>query len=224
MNELMISISCCEEVKKAIEEIDHPCHKIVRFQGNELKFFQHPEPWNGNIEKAKILFVGSNPSYNESEEYPTDSWDNEAIYEYHNNRFLTGYYQTNRNKVLFWRKMRKSASWLLGIPLNNPNLEKNICLTEIVHCKSPREIGFPEACNKCVEKWMDKVLTEFNGKYIVVFSKAAQERFKMFEIQNQASIVGKRIIYVPHPSRWSYCGTDEEIKEKFFDNNIINGT
>ncbi len=80
----------------------------------------------------------SNPSHNESEEYPTDCWDDE-LYSYHSNRFQTDYYQRNKNKVLYWQKIRKSASWLSGIPLDNGDLEQQFCLTEIVHCKSTKD-------------------------------------------------------------------------------------
>lgn len=70
---LMMSISNCDEIERAKEDSNHPCHKIVHYQyiENRRKAFQHPEPWNGNIEKADILFVGSNPSIDFDEYYPT---------------------------------------------------------------------------------------------------------------------------------------------------------
>lgn len=218
MKQLMINISRCDEVEKAINDSNHPCHKIVDFQKSELQFFQHPEPWNGNIKSASILFIGSNPSYDKNEEYPTDIWGDEEIYEYHNTRFFCDYYQRNKTKVLFWQKMRKSASWLLGISLDDSNLENSICVTEIVHCKSRKEIGLSEACGKCVEKWLEKILKQFGGKYMVVFGKTARIEFEKYISKNQGMIDDKiKIIYAPHPSRWSYTGTDEEIRVQYFE-------
>lgn len=214
----MIDISRCNEVEKALDDSNHPCHNIVNFQKNELKSFQHPEPWNGNIKNASILFVGSNPSYNKNEEYPTDIWSDEDIYGYHNNRFSCEYYQKNKNKVRFWQKMRKSTSWLLGIPFDDSNLEKSICVTEIVHCKSHKEIGVSEACGKCVEKWLEKILKEFNGEYIVVFGKTSRTVFEKYISKNPRTIDDKiKIIYVPHPSRWRFIGTDEKIRATYFE-------
>lgn len=42
---------------EAINDSNHPCHKIVDFQKSELHFFQHPEPWNGNT-NSTISFLG----------------------------------------------------------------------------------------------------------------------------------------------------------------------
>ena len=114
MKTLLINISRCNEVKNAIENSNHPFYRIVNSQ-EKLKPFQNPEPWNGDINKADILFLSSNLSYNPDENYPTDSWDDENIYNYHKNRFSDEHYQKNKKKVLFWQKTRKSASWLLNI-------------------------------------------------------------------------------------------------------------
>ena len=100
---LMMSISNCDEIERAKEDSNHPCHKIVHYQYIEKqgKAFQHPEPWNGNIERAAILFVGSNPSIDFDEEYPTDEWCDNDIYTFHYDRFSVSndYYQKNKNKV-----------------------------------------------------------------------------------------------------------------------------
>ncbi len=77
--------------------------------------FKHPEPWDGFIERAEILFIGSNPSIDFDEIYPTDYWEKEEIYEFYNNRFsaVNDYYVRNKNKVKYWQCMRKVTSWLL---------------------------------------------------------------------------------------------------------------
>ena len=214
MKTLLINISRCNEVKNAMENSNHPCHKIVNYQ-EKIKPFQNPEPWNGDINKADILFLSSNPSYDPNENYPTDSWNDEKIYNYHKDRFFDKYYQKNKNKVQFWQKTRKSASWLLNISLDDTTLEEHICMTEIVHCKSKKENGVCEASNMCAEKWLGKILNEFKGQYIVVFGKNAKDYFERY-IANNKNVIEKKVIYAPHPTRWCFVGTENAIREKYF--------
>ena len=115
---------------------------------------------------------------------------------------------------MFWQKTRKISSWLLNIPLDDLTLEDHICLTEIVHCKSTGEKGFSESCDMCFKKWMDKVLKEFRGSYIVVFGNKANEVFTKYTLNNINGV--KEIIFVPHPSRWHFIGSDDIIREKYF--------
>lgn len=212
-----MSISNCDEIERAKEDSNHPCHKIVHYQYNEKqeKVFHHPDPWNGNIEGAAILFVGSNPSIDFDEDYPTDEWCDNDIYTFHNNRFSVSnnYYQKNKNKVKYWQCVRKIASWLLEKSLNDDSLDASICATEIVHCKSKNEIGVRESCYECTKKWMTKVLSNYKGTYIVVLGKQAELSFKRIVSGNAEYFKNKKIIYAPHPSRWRYKGKDFEIKE-----------
>jgi hypothetical protein len=75
-------ISSCPSVQIAINNKNHPCHKVVNEQTKlidiEIKR-QRPEPWMGGLAKANLLFVSSNPSINEDpyplgEVFPTYEW------------------------------------------------------------------------------------------------------------------------------------------------------
>ena len=47
------------------------CHEIYNSQGcADIRDFQVPEPWSGDIENAPILFVGINPGFTPGELYP----------------------------------------------------------------------------------------------------------------------------------------------------------
>ena len=47
------------------------CNPLYRSQScSTLQDFQIPEPWNGDIINAPILFVGLNPGFTEDELYP----------------------------------------------------------------------------------------------------------------------------------------------------------
>lgn len=65
--ELILSIARCEEIETATTNEQHPCYDMVNVQ--TTKEFHLPEPFNGNIETAEILFIGSNPNYDENENY-----------------------------------------------------------------------------------------------------------------------------------------------------------
>ncbi|MGL5712463.1 MAG: hypothetical protein ACRCX2_05545, partial [Paraclostridium sp.] len=68
MKKLLEKISTCENIKKCLEgDTSNPCYKIINNQ--EKENFQLPEPWNGDLEKAPVIILGSNPSINENEMY-----------------------------------------------------------------------------------------------------------------------------------------------------------
>jgi len=77
MNNLLHEITNCPNIEKARLDANHPCHKIVNTQPRDN--FQLPEPWNGNIVDAPILFISSNPSFDDNEYYPTTEWKKEVI-------------------------------------------------------------------------------------------------------------------------------------------------
>lgn len=67
--DLMIGIArctgcgCCRKIRKA--QCDH-------------NVFHLPEPWNGHLSEADILFVGTNPNYNAKEvDFPQDKDPND---------------------------------------------------------------------------------------------------------------------------------------------------
>lgn len=49
--------------------------------------FQLPEPWNGDIDNAKIIFFGANPGYTFEEDYPNYSWGKGDVENFFVNRF-----------------------------------------------------------------------------------------------------------------------------------------
>lgn len=56
------SIARCPNVDRCLDgDTHHPCSTIVQSQHAGKADFQLPEPWRGQIDKARILFIGSNP-------------------------------------------------------------------------------------------------------------------------------------------------------------------
>lgn len=211
--ELLLGISYCDEVAKAIDNKEHPCNEVVNFQfsNNPNGKWQHPEPWNGNLDTAEILFIGSNPNINFNElDFPTDDVNDKYIINFHINRHDTSRYG---------KSVRKLASYILDRPVDE--VEKLICTTEAVHCKSPSEIGISNkktrktlpSCTMCTDKWMTKILDKFNGKYIVILGKTAKDIMESFFEKNPVCYNNKVVIYDYHPSYYMHHHVkDEEIK------------
>ena len=167
MSELLLSISHCEEVEKALIDKNNECHVVVSYQKKEPRHL--PEPWNGNINTAEVLFISSNPSYNAKENFPSPLSDVFSVEKFFLNRLYNSDYRPR-----FYIGIKKCALWILKTT-EESKLKNRICCTNIVHCKSPRQIGVERACNKCSQKWLAKVLQEFHGEYIVVIGRIAQK-------------------------------------------------
>jgi hypothetical protein len=82
---LLIEIARCPNVRLALKDESHACRTVVAAQDiPDLPPFPHqfPEPWSGRIETAPLLFVGSNPSLNPDETFPTKGWSADGIEAY----------------------------------------------------------------------------------------------------------------------------------------------
>lgn len=213
--QLITQITGCAEVEKAKKDSNHPCNKIVCSQ-NEHEF-QLPEPWNGDISNAEILFISSNPSIDPKanqdghESYPTEKHSNEDLPEFFRTRF-DKYTHFNGNKQTYWFYANKCVGWILGVESYGVNLLRDhAVLTEVVHCKSQSEskFGVKECSRLCSRLWLDKVLAEFNGKYIVVVGNIAKACMHGRQIEN------KKIAFIPSHQARGY--TNEQRRKKLLD-------
>lgn len=170
--ELLIEIARCEFFFNCKNT---PCEKIVNFQYQTDR--QLPEPWNGDIENSKILFISSNPSINENEIYPLASWANEEIIDFFQNRFSETrahvknfLYPRHKdgyagNWVRYWGFIRSISRKLLGRENVIPGIDYS--LIEIVRCKSHNEYGVAQALDTCAEKYLQRTLSLSKAKVIV---------------------------------------------------------
>lgn len=204
MKNLLLEIAKCCEVEKAKSDSTHPCKKIVCNQESfGITDFQIPEPWNGHLDTAEILFISSNPSIDPNENYPTAFWKDEDIISFFENRFDN----TPRNQwSRYWKSIKNCAGWII------PNIcFDKIAITEIVHCKSKCEFGVYDCMNYCAEKWLKEVLSVYTGKYIVLVGKVAQNFYvKVKELCHETIV-----IQTPHFSRPVKGLTDEKRKQDF---------
>jgi hypothetical protein len=199
----------------------HPCTKIVGLQMHRR--FQLPEPWSGHIDTAPILFISSNPSIDDLEIYPDQSWDSDTMMDFFRNRFTSEKKWVDRNLrvlqqnglrsdwVRFWASARARVHEITGKSKQEIKPGIDFALTEIVHCKSKDEHGVREARDFCADRYLVRVLSISTAKVFVVFGKVAGDAMKssfgsnMTSHSNHLRIVSiggipRVLAFLPHPS------------------------
>lgn len=203
---LLIEIVKCKNIHdcKINRNKNNPCYKIVDLQ-QELNNFQVPEPWNGDIENAPILFLSINPAINENEEFPTFNklkWDNNKIIDFFCNRFdgeyakiindnaYIRYKDGNFSKTVgYWNTTLKNTAAIMNIDPINVKMGEDNCIIEIVHCKTHGQGNLNIRCeNECFNNYIEKILKLSKAFIIVLVGIAARDFFikKYFkEISNE---------------------------------------
>lgn len=222
MMNLLHEIARCPHVQSCLQNplVEHPCREIILSQSSStLDEHQVPEPWSGRLEQAPILFLSSNPSIGSIEDYPRWLWSDDAIDDYFNNRFGDGYKAwiidgtktlqndgTHSRSVRFWVEVRQRAIELLQ---RNVVPGVDYALTEIVHCKSRKEIGVTQAQRECVHSYLRRVLEIATARVIVVLGTSAKKAMQgEFNIPERVTVFGpitisgreKLITFLPHPN------------------------
>jgi hypothetical protein len=162
-----------------------PCFKVVSVQeGVPLRDHQVPEPWNGIIEKARLLFVSSNPSINYTEQYPVWASRLDERIDFFEHRFGGGKTQWTSNRrtlqkdgtystgpVSYWSAIHNRAIELLG-----PDARAGIdyAMTEVVHCKSTDNRGVREARTQCAERYLRRTFELSPASVIVIIGEEAR--------------------------------------------------
>lgn len=230
---LALAIAGCKEVATASRDRRHGCHRIVLAQEHlGTEFRQSPEPWVGNLSRAKVLFVASNPSISEApetgEDYPMvsfntadfshNAWPEERIASFHTQRFsqslprpfvnLRAQYlckddkyrgsdkaQPGKDSQRYWKSALRESEFILQRPLD---MSSDICLTEVVHCKTKSEtdrngqsVGLEEALPTCSKKYLDQILLLSSALLIVVVGSIARD-----------TVLGMGDWNPPSQSRW----------------------
>lgn len=185
------------------------CAKVAAVQAG-FADRQVPEPWNGDLAHAPILFVSSNPSISEIEDYPSPGWTDDAIADFFEHRY--GRWMADGTKGLrkdgtrgkanpFLSSVRKTAERLLDRP---PVPGIDYAVTEVVHCKSKAEEGVSEALNECTRRYLGRILEAAGAEVVVVLGDRANVALGARPIGLHASIeLGGRprlLLVLPHPN------------------------
>jgi hypothetical protein len=204
---LALEISSCSEVANALSDASHPCHGVVSWQAKQWiptittianSDMHRPEAWTGDITKAPIIFLSSNPSFNKDENYPSwdlNKWPVEKILDFALNRFsakqlrlygateygaLKNFDRTieldgalSKKRVRYWSWVRQLVSHILEKPEDQVSAIDDYVMTEIIHCKSPHEEGVVSARKKCKDKYLERILALSPAELIFIVGKNA---------------------------------------------------
>lgn len=205
---LLREIVHCDNVEKCLfgQNEGHLCYSIVQSQGVvSLDNFQVPEPWNGNIVSAPILFLSSNPSISEIEDYPYWGWQDDLIEDFFTHRFgggrkdwvRGGKYALRRDgsylpATPFWSEVMNRATEILGRQAN-PGID--FAITEIVHCKSRSNIGVDNAIGECSNRYLLRVLGVSNSNILACIGKKVGSLVReAMRVKKDVRSIGPRVV------------------------------
>lgn len=200
------------DLLKKGKSVESPYSEIVKYQIDNkeelgIKNMYLPEPWNGHLSKARIMFISSNPSIG-YENFPTKKWDDSDIIDFFDNRFRIPLEDKDISR--FWKSIAKYVTWIIPEASNQSVLEildNYVVSTELVHCKSRDEKGVSK-CAKEECEFMNDIIKEFNGDIIVLLGNTVKKYYNsgIFLIDKE----GVTITTMPHPNARGY--TDRKRK------------
>lgn len=205
---LKYDICHCPNIEAWFTDADSPkldpCSKIISSQKlprnyGSLPRFQLPEPWQGHIDPAPVLFLSSNPSIDNGVTSPDPCWSQseQQLTNYYDTSFdnpggwiIDGKYTEGPNGNLhlqrFWSGVKRRAMELLQRDVK-PGVD--YAITEVVHCKSQREVGVREAIDTCAHLYLRRVISLSAAKVIVVLGQKAQLAVKS-ELKAELNLAG----------------------------------
>lgn len=234
-SELLINIAKNEEPQKVFDNINNKTqsvyYNVVNSQINAgIKQMHLPEPWNGHLTQAQIMFIGSNPSFCKEEEFPTKYWSKNKIISFFENRF---YNYEKDDASLYWKYLIKYTDWTIDliddiskekirnsdrvndrqfIKENFNKLNDLIVSTEIVHCKSKKEKGTlnRKLLDEEFKQWMPQIINKFKGKIIILFGNMAGNYLeKIRDLTKNKNIIVIQQHHLSHNPQ-----TDDEKREE----------
>ena len=236
--QLLEKIIQCSNINDAFQNIPSKCKEVVMFQEKFLEkhkdklnlenkaVFAVPEPWSGDILKARILLISSNPSISTEDftenQYPlkliqnaklTSSINKLDYYDFFTNRFQKEIYTSNEEflAVPFWRTIE---DWYLKLTKNknsnglvskvNRYRGKDFVITELVHCKSKSEVGVSEAMDTCFDKWFEKIIQLCKAKIIIILGAESRDKILVWLFPENRDIINERGRYIePYPKLYT---------------------
>lgn len=192
--DLLWRIASCGQISEALKSESHPCRGVVDSQRPRTGLdLQVPEGWAGNLGAARVVFVSSNPSISEgpselAERYPTRRCSEEEVVQFLGRRFDQTLDPPHVNAELrhrqnngefaphptrFWVGVKALAVELLG---GEADPARNYVMTEVVHCKSKKELGVDAAVETCGTRYLNEILRLCPAKVVIVVGTKAQRR------------------------------------------------
>lgn len=209
-NSLLDDICHCSNIADCVREgnSNNPCYNITTAQEvKNINDFQVPEPWNGSIVTAPVLFVGDYASMRYDEEYPNYGWPSHLLENYFNHRFSGGLkpwikdglyplYKNGQHSSVwnrFWSSCKNRALELYRKVDVVPGFD--FSTTMAVRCRVKYANYIKEALDECVKRHLAKVICLAGAAIIVGLGKIAVASLRrVFYIQGEDNIYGPIMI------------------------------
>jgi hypothetical protein len=220
-SQLLLEIARCHIAQQHCQnpKVCGPCSAIVSVQKtSRWENFQVPEPWSGDLVKARILFLSSNPSINMAEVYPNASSTDSELRDFFESRFAGHWIRDGKyprlktekygSAVKYWSNIRGRASELM----NDPKPGVDFALSEIVHCKSEREEGVDYALSHCTDRYLERLLSCTGARVIVLVGRKTLNRWNELQLElpkvldregtDLQWVAGRErfCVFLPHPA------------------------
>jgi hypothetical protein len=224
-DDLLLEIAHCKTMHDLLADrrAEHSYARIVHDQRpRENGRTQLPEPWNGNLGAAPLLFVSSNPSISRQERCPETSWPLQDVSEFFYHRFgdspaapiqggcMVLNKDGSRSKAVPFLSWARGRAAELGV--TRPGID--YALTEVVHCKSKKQVGVAAALSHCASTYTRSVLKASGAKVVVfVGAHAANAASELFELERTPAVQGplplcgksRMVAFLPHPNSHLRC-------------------
>jgi uracil-DNA glycosylase len=190
-----------------------------------------PEPWNGNLAKARILFIGQNPSVDFEEDFldvgTSKNMSREEILDFFETRFEKKIKEGTEVKLKngtygrsnpFLRFVKEIAESLYENSDQQVQPGIDYALSEAVRCKSANAIGVHHAVNNCASRYLKGTLQLSGARVIVCLGAQARRAFLIAtssELKETDTSIqfgqvfqwhGKKVIFMKHSSAYGHKG------------------
>jgi uracil-DNA glycosylase len=221
--DLFLTIAHCPIISAIRDNssLESPCRTIVELQRDRPAKRHIAEPWIGHIDRAPILFVGSNPGWSHDDQ-GLGAVDDDGLVDIHINYFGGGLRpysaggirgvgpdgMPEKGWVHYWAFAQQRATELLG-PAVVPG--ESYALTEAVHCNSRTEASGATraALSECGPRYLERVLDIAGARVIIVVGDVAAQAFRGLGIPPEERVVGpvrlggreRVVVFLPHPNQ-----------------------
>lgn len=193
--DLALEIARCPIINAALAGAPegHACSRVVRWNTATTGPRYTPEPWDGHLDRARILFISSNPSADlegtpvasgrisaessEDEIFSSfdDAFDEGRAPGIRGGTRLVGPDGSDRGSVRYWVWARARAKEML---CRTPVPGDDYALTEAVHCGTQHEIGVAEAMVTCAPRYLTRMIEISAAKMVIFVGAKAKDAAK----------------------------------------------
>lgn len=168
------------------------------------------------LERLRDAYLDQHPSLRRAFEAPKWEWQDDELQDRFEAAFEVWMDSGTRpiinaagelgRVVPFWRAVKEQSEVVLGreaVP------GRDYALTEVVHCKSQREVGVAAAMTECVSRYLRRVLALSPARLLVVYGRPARNAIRSVYSYPDPGVLSppleieglaRRVAFLGHPN------------------------